>query len=643
MTSLIAVLEQFTSQKVSRDILYAVLSELFQLAEHGQDIPRSHYDQRLNAWRSNACLRGLSNSAGEYRSELVSQGKVVPGHFPSQEMPDVKDFLVWFLAKRESRFITTSSDVAGIAACLQRLGLDLIHIQWSADDVPSTDDICTLVYSESPVMQQPSSTKQQHIQLGRLASTTVPIMNPCEAISSFPLAPIHVNKCRIAWKLGEAAADVVQVRIESLDWAILSILSQQPSSEIRYLVINTGREVERSSPEIFLLAEKYGLSMNSQLIHGLTECLGTQPADTLSWIHNTIQGTPFCPFTKLIGSAHFSDQDKIAAFSIFQSFFMGYYYAVFGRLVDTSTLASQTVEGAWRFRSASLMKDMAEILQKQAPSLQESSHTMVFLRSTIFNILDMLFLEGQAATIEDKYERLDKSCLGIIGKRSLFVNTALGKCSCPQEISGFTLLDVDVGGIPRNHWGLVKAGVITDRDRPKYAKDEPLRTYENLMERSPEHDATFNIEPDWEGNPNTALLCVRYTGRRIFALSPTTYDWQFCVAHVDPKQPSDDESPEGSKFSRPALAHGVPLEIGALLKSDLKLPVPKPGGPPMLIQVLDRPRLRYTAAAMYADARFLVTVATDSVQRAIEYSGPNKNLAVGNTSRVVIAGLSSRK
>ena len=44
----------------------------------------------------------------------------------------------------------------------------------------------------------------------------------------------------------------------------------------------------------------------------------------------------------------------------------------------------------------------------------------------------------------------DHWCMGIVAKRTLVIKTALlGKCRSMGEIGRFTLLDVDVGGIPR--------------------------------------------------------------------------------------------------------------------------------------------------------------------------------------------------
>lgn len=52
--------------------------------------------------------------------------------------------------------------------------------------------------------------------------------------------------------------------------------------------------------------------------------------------------------------------------------------------------------------------------------------------------------------------------MGIVAKRTLVINSLLGKFHSTEEIGPFTLLDVDVGGIPRDSEGLIRPGLPDD-------------------------------------------------------------------------------------------------------------------------------------------------------------------------------------
>jgi len=57
MMCIVASLEAFTTWHVVRMLLKDVLKELLRTSDFGEDLLASQYPQRLNAWRSAACVR----------------------------------------------------------------------------------------------------------------------------------------------------------------------------------------------------------------------------------------------------------------------------------------------------------------------------------------------------------------------------------------------------------------------------------------------------------------------------------------------------------------------------------------------------------------------------------------------------------
>ncbi|KAM5353581.1 hypothetical protein ACJ41O_000231 [Fusarium nematophilum] len=323
------------------------------------------------------------------------------------------------------------------------------------------------------------------------------------------------------------------------------------------------------------------------------------------------------------------DRAKVDAFCIFQSFFMGYYYHVFGSLVDTSTLVCRTVEGSWGFRSGGVLKSISQLRNMNTPL-----HHMKLGREAVLSILAGLFLGDQVQSGWTNASLLSpgplpSDCMGIVEKRALLINTLLGKCSSPKETGGFTLLDVDVGGVPRDHNGLVRAGQETHTQLLRVLDTWELaeRTRSNVRERGPDVDVTFNIEADWEGNPDTALVCARYKGRRVMSLSPVEADRRFCLNFVPPKPQELALPPQ-----RPCLAQAVEVDLEMMMQEDAVLPCSPDRDVPVLVQALGRPRLRYCAAALYRHPSCDCKISTDSVQGASEGAasdgGSRKSLTI---------------
>lgn len=215
------------------------------------------------------------------------------------------------------------------------------------------------------------------------------------------------------------------------------------------------------------------------------------------------------------------DRVKINAFCAFQSFFMGYHYSIFFRVVDMSSLILQTVEGSWGFRSPDFLFYVRTQVLSQRSSPKgggmtnmpetalsgQGSPAKYISRQTILQVLSRLLLNrpNDIPMISSTSEQSDHWCMGIVAKRTLVINSLLGKCHSMEEIGQFALLDVDVGGIPRDSEGLIRPGLPDDCKELEMIDN----VQQNLVESSPIEDVTLHVEADWEANPDTALLCVR--------------------------------------------------------------------------------------------------------------------------------------
>ncbi|KAF4995924.1 hypothetical protein FDECE_12653 [Fusarium decemcellulare] len=614
MTCLVAVLDSFASRNVVQALLHRVLKALLNPTDNGLEILRSQYNARLNAWRSTACLRGFSDVVENYKSQLVRQGHILPGYMPASETPHMEQFILWLLGTNDSCFETVSSDVAGVAACLCVLGIDILQVE-GGGFARTTRSHCNVLYSKEPFLHDSASrARASAALLNRNVMITVPLEDPSESTSIFPITAEARNMCRLAWKEGIRAAAVVAIGVrKSFNESARNINLEEPMAQftdIQYTIVDGGRPMERTSTQQMNLAKRFGLVLNQELLDGLKNSLHQISADLLSWFGDTTDGHRGSMF----GGSGISDPDmtdgsKIVGFCVFQSFFMGYYYDLFGRLVDTSTLVSQTIEGSWGFRSENFLRYIQRVKSELPPGKNTARH-ITLSRQQVLPILARLFLgnDEHQSFIDDPEQGTTRRCyMGMVGKRTLLVNSLLGKCSSPREIGGFTIVDVDVGGIPRDSEGLICPGVRSDTLDSDFMDPERLNRLIqlNLPEKSPDEDVTFNIEPDWDGNPDTTLVCVRYKGRRVTAMSPLLADWEFCRCYVPLE--TGNEAPSATGRSR--LDHAVEMNISDLIQDDSKLLGSGHPKIPVLFQALDRPCLRYAVTSMNDECKSVKRIA----------------------------------
>ena len=621
MVCIVAALDSFAALSVVKRVLKSMLTELLKTTETGEDLLSSQYASRLNAWRSSACLRGLFIKAQAVRQALVDQEVVMSGYMPVEESTHMSQFLVWLLSNETAVFTTASSDVAGVATCLSELGIDIICIEGKGFDC--SERPCRVVYSKETLLcDQYQQGLRTNGAFMRQESISVSVIHPEECISIFPTTIAVHNRCRSAWKSGQQAARFVSldvVRLEVGDKLPGARLGLGQFSDIYYTFTDRGTGCERTSSEVNDLAVAHAPVVNNEILSALEHCFEHESSEILAWLGTQTRGVGSQDYDIL--DPDMLDRVKINAFCAFQSFFMGYYYDIFFRVVDTSSLKLQTVEGSWGFRSPDFLFYVRTDVLSQASLSKAGKKTNTpetvrsgqkipatdVSRQVILQVLSRLFLNHpkDIPLISSTSQQSDTWCIGIIAKRTLVINSLLGKCHSMEEIGHFTLLDVDVGGIPRDPEGLIRPGV------PDGWKELEVidSVQEDVAESAPAEDVTLHIEADWEANPDTTLLCVRYKGRRITTISPARADRAFWEAYVEPTRQQPPQQ-------RTRLQHAIPAELSHLMESPPRLIMSRFVGVPVLFQAFNKVRLRYTAVALY-DGCCNIQLASDCVEAAL--------------------------
>jgi hypothetical protein len=589
-----AALEAFAMMDVVKSALKNVLRMLLSTSEYGEDILSSSLPRLLNGWRSMAEVRGLSYTARLIRRELLDREAIVDGLIPAGDSRAMENFLVWLFAGEGETYTTASSDIAGVGLCLSKLGIDILSVAGLGEEPAKTR--CRLNYDREAI-----SELRGHGVLTpsafRVTSTTVNLKCPKESLTKFPAELKNTaNRSRSAWAEGESVANKVACYLKVPDPT-----RPELHEDLYFVFVDRGSEQERADDAIHDLASAHAFHVNREILDGLDRVFQHEERSTLKWIlDQTVEVLGGQP---QILDPGFTDHVRISAFTVFQAFFMGYYYAIFLRLVDTSMLQLETVDGAWGFRSPEFLSVMRT--RYLAGRNVAGPGNRIVGRETVISILSTLLLsvaKAAAQTDRNTFNK-DSRCVGVIGRRALLVRSLVSPCSTLRDIGSFVLLDSDVSGIPRNNDGLVRPG-LSDVDL--HTQRGFVATQGNHFRGTCSEDVTFHIEPDWDVDPTTMLLCIRYKGRRITTINPSTADMSFCHSLVPPVS-----NPKTKTELRSEVINWTATDV--LNRKD----IPSSPHAPILARVANHPRLRYAAVAIlspYAHVR----LATNCLEAAIE-------------------------
>ncbi|KAI4206285.1 MAG: hypothetical protein LQ346_001181 [Caloplaca aetnensis] len=597
MVCIVAAISAFAPTEVVKSVLRKVLLDLIQTSEFGEDVLASQYIDRVNAWRSAADVRGLSSEARSTRQQLLDKGVVLDGLMPPGDSPLMVQFLVWLLASNKPNYITPSSDVAGVGVCFSNLGIDMLSV--GGLGVEPIDTPCRLDFCPNVAFQSNTSDKAAKVSnvLSRVPSTTISLHNPEESCTKFPTDVRTSNRCRDAWVAGQKAAKYVACLPKVPDGS-----RDTSSDDLQFVFYNKGLDPVRTRTGIGSLVEAHAFVMNREVCQCLETVLQRESNETVEWLlDQTIESFNT---TTQIHDPKFQDTDRINAFTVFQAFFMGYYYKVLLRLVDVSSLQLQVIDGAWGYRNTQFLCRMRTLYL--SPDAPREPGILLLRREDVISMLSTL-LSSTARTItriKRKSQNKDNWCIGVIGKRALLARSLLNCCRTRRDIASFILLDIDVSGIPCDLEGLVRPGVGDDRVQYYFGFTRPTFQIPGNLPSAPTEDVSFHIEADWDGDPETTLLCVRYKGRRINTINPAVADAIFCQSLVAPV----------SK----CLPSGNTSTLQWTAQDCLNLrPIPPNGRTaPYILKIPDRPRLRYAALYWY-DYRNIIRAASNCLQTAI--------------------------
>lgn len=599
MVCIMATLDAFADFTIVRSVFNDLLSQLLKATEHGEDLLVSELQGRINAWRSAACVRSLHIRARDIRLSLIQDKKILDGLLPTKDAKEVSRFLYWLLAENTAQFLTSSSDLAGIATCLSETGFDLLSIHGFL--IHSSETPCRLIYDSTRDYSLVNSNLDRFHQgdwfsrESRGLCTSVSLIQPEESVGAFPIDKNVSHRCRYAWRRGSQASGAVELRLRRV--------GREGYGEIDdmiYSAFDIGESYERVDPSIHMLASAQGFILNNELCNGLQQVLESEPEGIADWLleqttphfdHDGSDSVHVLPKKIIDGSS-----EKIIAFTVFQAFFMGYYYGVLLKLVDTRLLQLQMIDGAWGYRSVQLLTEIRACIAA-ASRHKEERRAEGIPRQKLFELLSSLLFSSR---IHISNMGRGHSCIGVKGKRVLLVSSLVNACRTPDEIGQFVLLDIDVSSIPTDTNGLIRPGVPQHPRVCSFHRAQMVK----LKETGPAEDCTRHMEPDWDVNPETALLCIRFKGRRVATLNVVRADMAYARAYVKPVDvPAEDENPPEMPVS---------CTVNDLLGQKL------PGSDmnPVLVQAHGAPCMIYTFAAVYAEAGWPVSVASNCIQTA---------------------------
>jgi hypothetical protein len=414
---------------------------------------------------------------------------------PLGEAREITRFLYWLLAEDSDSFTTSSSDVAGIAHCLSRVGFDILSVSGIIDQPLETP--CRLHFDPSSAINFQVQPNYALEGLGgfREPRTIVPIANSENAISAFPIEPEIANWSRQAWKLGSDCAKYVGLK--------LCTPTKQDifQGDVMYKILDLGNVPDRVRSKVSQLAFLPCFAVNRELCVALEQVFARESQDTLNFLIQQLGEPPRGTFIinpggpmrlqspGFIDDSEFNDQRKIDAFTAYQAFFMGYYYGISlsDSLVDTSSLKLQTVDGAWSFRSVTLLNQMTRFTNRP--------YFNGLHREEMLEILASLLL---SYNLNIAFTGPGQYCLGIAQRQAVFASSLLSTCLVPKDIGRFKLIDVNASGVPRDIYGVVRPGHASGF-QPYF---DNLTSARRIREHRPPVDFTKHIEADWEVTVN---------------------------------------------------------------------------------------------------------------------------------------------
>ncbi|KAI9727631.1 MAG: hypothetical protein M1828_005859 [Chrysothrix sp. TS-e1954] len=612
MVSIVTALDAFLTSSGVTKVVGDVLKEMLRTTDLGEDLIRAELNNRIRSWRSAGVMRGIALKATQFRDSLLKRQLIQPGYAPLAEAPQFRDLVVWLLLGTDETYTTASSDVAAAASTLTYIAFDLVQVRGLLPHDASRPSSCSVSYD--PLLITGSTVTRQRVEAGfasvgqkRLESMNVPLVHSEEAVSVFPLPPEARKACRHAWTQGHDAAAEITVRlVQHDDYELLEDLP-----DLKY-VLRVPEVIpdEEAVTDLSTLAHECAFLVSPKVMTCLQDALGGYRYEA-EWLGTALasESDDWYPNTGNEKSIY-RYRYRAEAFSVMQSFFLGYYYQLFLRFVDTSSLEMQVVEGNWAYRSPGLLKVMNNHVREANSNSLDSGLEPTLCRQDVLEILAMLLCSRRL----DLENRMGFNyCIGVIGRRSLLTASLVRQTDSPETVGRFVLLDIDTGGIPCDSERIIRPGEA--RADLLSIRDGTPKDFVSGEDFAVPEDITRHIEADWAGNRERVLLTMRYKGRRLFSLNIAQTDSFICQAYVPPLEQTDPVN---------GLPNAISTGLNDLLEGKFLLNNVAAAGqilPPALFRAYNRPNLRYAAVGLYEDV----------------YDSPEFRLASNSTSEALLA------
>ncbi|KAK5651665.1 hypothetical protein OQA88_11840 [Cercophora sp. LCS_1] len=329
-----------------------------------EDVLNSNLGTRINGWRSAGMVRQMNVLCRNKRNEFLRKDLVVQGFMPVAETAEVVGFLHWLMAQDTETFATSSSDIAAIACCLCALSFESLVVE-NFGRPAGRETNCRLEYYKTPLYTGYGETWQDGRRRisPREVSAVVPLTQPEETFSTFPITHAVAQRCRMAWERGtDAGAYVSLAPNNPSTW-------DPPSKDITMWFTNMGTSVTtlrgRKDPRVWNLVSLLAIFANKEVCDFLTEIVGRETPEEMAKVVRVANAPD-------LEGAVLDDPEALDLFTVCQAFFMGYYYRIPPAAADTSTLEVQTVSGHWGCRSADFLSKMAQSLRRTFQSSNAS-------------------------------------------------------------------------------------------------------------------------------------------------------------------------------------------------------------------------------------------------------------------------------
>jgi hypothetical protein len=283
--------------------------------------------------------------------------------------------------------------------------------------------------------------------------------------------------------------------------------------------------------------------------------------------------------------------------AMLQSLVLGYWYGAMVQLVDTSRMVSTEAFGSWGWWDYEPLEVIASL--KRNPLIDADSpmdHENQIWRSHLLRAAAYLLAGAPMELIQ----RVDNRTTGVIAKLCILSASMLGLSTSRIQAGKPYLLDIDGTCIP-NRQGIVLPG-RTATSSKAVADEGFLQPLDHTIRlQGCAEDFTAHIEPDWDNDRQTSLICFRSKGRIVQRLSPLDCDIQVITydTSLDEHQPRpcviDIDEPE------PPRAYIIPIDrfYGSAITTHQTSTVYS-ASLPLLIPTKNLPRARTCLLTMYS-------------------------------------------